>query len=110
MAFQTFMTPAALKRACLAVALLVFASACTALEVNTANEAELDSMRGLGPDSTARILKAREAGPFADWPDLMRRVKGIKQAAAQKLYSQGLTVNGQALESLPKQAAPSPTP
>ena len=69
-----------------------------ALEVNTANEAELDSMRGLGPDSTARILKAREAGPFADWQDLMRRVKGIKHATAQNLSTQGLTVAGQPLD------------
>lgn len=66
-----------------------------ALEVNSANEAELDSMRGLGPDSTARILKARETGPFAHWTDLMQRVKGIKQGTAQKLSAQGLTVNGQ---------------
>jgi competence protein ComEA len=110
MAFQKFMMRAAPMRGYVAMALLVFTGACAALEVNTANEAELDSMRGLGPDSTARILKAREAGPFADWPDLMRRVKGIKQATAQKLSSQGLTVNGQALESLPKQAAPSATP
>lgn len=80
-------------------AALGFAALCAqALEVNTANEAELDSMRGLGPDSTARILKAREAGPFADWQDFMQRVKGIKRATAQKLSSQGLTVAGLSLE------------
>lgn len=80
-----------------AVALLMPLSA-GALEVNIANEAELDSMRGLGPDTTARILKAREAGPFADWQDFMQRVKGIKHATAKKLSSQGLTVAGQPLE------------
>lgn len=64
-----------------------------ALEVNTANEAELDSIRGLGPSSTARILKAREAGGFKDWADLMARVKGIKPATAAKLSASGLTVN-----------------
>ena len=104
------MTHAARMHACLAAALLFFAGACAALEVNTANEAELDSMRGLGPDSTARILKAREAGPFADWSDLMRRVKGIKQTTAQKLSGQGLTVNGQALEGTPAPAARTTTP
>lgn len=62
-------------------------------EVNTANEAELDSVKGLGPSSTARILEARENGQFLDWADLMRRVKGIKPATAQKLSRQGLTVN-----------------
>jgi competence protein ComEA len=64
-----------------------------ALEVNTANEAELDSVRGLGPSSTARILKAREQGLFKDWADFMQRVKGIKPATADKLSAAGLTVN-----------------
>ena len=64
-----------------------------ALEVNTANEAELDSVRGLGPASTARILKAREQGQFKDWADLMQRVKGIKAGSAAKLSAAGLTVN-----------------
>lgn len=64
-----------------------------ALEVNTANEAELDSVRGLGPSSTARILKAREQGLFKDWADFMRRVKGIKPATADKLSAAGLTIN-----------------
>jgi competence protein ComEA len=63
-----------------------------AVDVNTANEAELDSVKGLGPSSTARILKAREQGPFKDWSDLMKRVKGIKPASAEKLSAGGLTV------------------
>ena len=67
--------------------------AAPALEVNTANEAELDSIRGLGPSSTARILKARERGLFKDWADLMQRVKGLKPATADKLSAAGLTVN-----------------
>jgi competence protein ComEA len=67
----------------------------TALEINTANEAELDSVRGLGPASTARVLKAREQGPFKDWADLMQRVKGIKAATAARLSAVGLTVNQQ---------------
>ena len=66
-----------------------------ALDVNTANEAELDSVRGLGPSSTARILLAREQGTFKDWADFMQRVKGIKPATAKRLSDAGLTVNGQ---------------
>jgi competence protein ComEA len=73
---------------CCAVSLSVFA-----LEVNTANEAELDSVRGLGPSSTARILVAREQSLFKDWGDFMQRVKGIKPATAAKLSASGLTVN-----------------
>lgn len=66
-----------------------------ALEVNQANEAELDSIRGLGPSATARILEAREKALFQDWADLMQRVKGIKPRTAAKLSEAGLTVNQQ---------------
>jgi competence protein ComEA len=58
-------------------------SAWAGVDANTANEAELDSVRGLGRDS----------GPFTDWADLMRRVKGIKPSTARKLSEHGLTVN-----------------
>ena len=63
-----------------------------ALDVNRATEAQLDGIKGLGPASTARILKAREAGPYTSWEDLMARVKGIKPATASKLSAHGLTV------------------
>lgn len=92
-------------RCALAIALVgLCATAFAGVEVNQANEAELDSVRGLGPDSTARILKAREARPFANWADLMSRVKGIKAASAAKLSGAGLTVNG--LPYAPQATAP----
>ena len=72
--------------------LLIWSSASFALDINGASEAELDGIKGLGPGSTARILKAREAGPFTSWTDLMARVKGIKPATAAKLSNAGLTV------------------
>ena len=72
-------------------------SACMATEINQATEAELDSVKGLGPFSTARILEARTQGLFKDWADLMRRVKGIKAAQAAKLSESGLRVNGKNL-------------
>ena len=72
-------------------------SCCLATEVNQATEAELDSVKGLGPASTARILEARAQGLFKDWADLMRRVKGIKPAQAAKLSEGGLRVNGKNL-------------
>lgn len=89
------------RKPLLCIAAVLWSLCAHAVEVNTANEAELDSVRGLGPASTGRILKAREAGPFADWQDLMRRVKGIKHATAQKLSSQGLTVGGLAFDNPP---------
>ncbi len=78
------------------ICVATFASVCmAAIDVNLATEAELDSIKGLGPASTARILKAREQGPFASWKDLMARVKGIKASTAEKLSAGGLTVNAE---------------
>lgn len=91
--------------ACLCALSTSLSLAAGAVEVNSANEAELDSVKGLGPSSTERILKAREQGTFKDWADFMRRVKGIKSATAAKLSANGLTVNQQAYS-----APGSPTP
>ena len=78
----------------LAVCLLLASSSLLALEINTANEAELDSIKGLGPSTTGRILQERANPPFANWHDLLRRVKGIKAKTAEKLSQEGLTVDG----------------
>ncbi|NBY33092.1 MAG: helix-hairpin-helix domain-containing protein [Betaproteobacteria bacterium] len=72
-----------------------------ALDVNHATEAELDGLRGLGPAFTRRILAERSLRPFADWPDLMRRVSGMGGVTAQKLSAQGLTVQNQPLKQKP---------
>lgn len=85
-----------LRRYGAALTLCLAAGLGTATEINQANEAELDSVRGFGPPTTARILQERAKAPFADWADLMRRIKGIKQARARRLSNEGLTVNGQA--------------
>ena len=72
-----------------------------AADINTATEAELDSIRGIGPATSRRILAERDKGLFKDWPDLMARVKGIHQATASRYAAQGLTVNGQAFGNPP---------
>jgi competence protein ComEA len=80
----------------LLLAITLAACACfAAVEVNQATEAELDGVKGLGPSSTARILKARGNGAFKDWADFMARVKGIKPPTATKLSRAGLTVNAE---------------
>ncbi|MEY3379852.1 MAG: hypothetical protein RL468_450 [Pseudomonadota bacterium] len=79
---------------------LIAISCCTlalaGTDINSASEAELDGLKGIGPALSSRILQAREAGPFQDWADLMRRVKGIRPKSAQQLSVNGLTVNGAA--------------
>ena len=93
--------------------LIVAAAALTAglslgaTEANLATEAELDSIKGLGPASTARIMQARERSPFKDWADFLRRVKGFKGSSAARLSEAGLTVNGLPFEAPGKaKAAP----
>jgi competence protein ComEA len=72
-----------------------------ALDINQSNEAELDSVKGMGPALSAKVLAARTQGPFKDWADLMQRVSGIRQSKAQQFSEQGLTVNGQAFATKP---------
>ena len=83
------------------LALLLASSSAFALDINQANEAELDSIKGMGPALSAKVLKARAQGPFKDWPDLMQRVSGIRQNKAPQFSKQGLTVNGQAFQAKP---------
>ena len=66
-----------------------------ALEINQANEAELDSIKGMGPAMTRKVLAARADKPFINWKDLMSRVRGIGKNKAQQFSEQGVLVNGQ---------------
>ncbi len=75
------------------------AAATPPLEINLASEAQLDGLRGLGPATTRRILAARAERPFADWRDLIGRVKGLGPQLAARLSQDGLTVQGQAFEA-----------
>ncbi len=65
------------------------------VEVNLATEAQLDSVRGIGPATSARILAARSSAAFKDWNDLIARVPGIGTGTGKKLSAEGLTVNGE---------------
>ena len=78
-----------------------FAMPCLALDANTATEAELDSVRGIGPPTTRRILAERDKAPFTGWADFMQRVKGIRAPTASRYAAQGFTVNGQVFEAPP---------
>ena len=80
---------------------LMFCHAALALDINQANEAELDSVKGMGPSLSAKVLTARSQGLFKDWADLMQRVSGIRQNKAQQFSNQGLTVNGQPFGAKP---------
>ncbi len=74
---------------------LCAATAFAAVDVNKANQADLQAVKGLGAVSAGRIISERQKGAFKNWADLTQRVHGIKSGKASKLSSAGLTVNGQ---------------
>lgn len=86
--------------------LLALSASASAVEVNTASQAQLEALPGLGVAMTERLLAERDAGPFRDWADLMRRVKGLKQSAATRLSAAGLTVGGSVLPAAGAASAP----
>jgi competence protein ComEA len=87
-----------IKPLCAAVLLgiSVIASHAAPAEANTATQAQLESVTGLGPALAQRLLDARQQGPFNDWRDLLARVTGLGPASAARLSAAGLTVNGEA--------------
>jgi len=62
--------------------------------VNTATEAELDGIKGIGPGLSGRILQERQSAPFKDWADFIGRVGGVGNKSAVNFSKEGLTVNG----------------
>ena len=70
------------------------ATAFAAVDVNTATAEDLNTVKGIGPAMSARIVEERKNGDFKDWNDLKARVKGIGNKKAGKLSEQGLTVGG----------------
>lgn len=89
----------------LAATLLCCGAAFAQADINSATEAELDGIHGVGPATTRRILQERERAAFKDWADLIARVRGIGKASAARISEQGFTVNGQPF-SAPSDSTP----
>lgn len=84
----------------------VGASAWAAVEINTADEAALDGIAGIGPATSKAILEERKKnGNFRDWADLEQRVRGIGEKNSVKLSAAGLIVNGQPRKLAPASAS-----
>ncbi len=84
----------------LTLLVMLYATACfAAVDVNKANAAELDSIKGIGPAISTRILDERKKSNFKDWSDFISRVKGVGESNAAKFSGQGLTVNGATFKS-----------
>lgn len=83
----------------LAILVMLYATlALAAVDVNKANEAQLDAIKGIGPITSKLIMTERKKGDFKSWEDFIERVKGIGDGRAAKLSAEGLTVNGAAFK------------
>ena len=82
---------------------VIVGTAMAQVDVNKADQAALDGIKGIGPAKSSVILEERKKGAFKDWSDFEARVKGIGGKSAVRLSEAGLTVNGKARD---KSAAP----
>ncbi len=69
-------------------------NAFAAVDVNQATRADLETVKGIGPGLSGKIIDARKTGGFKNWDDLVERVGGIGPRNATKLSQGGLTVAG----------------
>lgn len=72
---------------------LMAVAAHAGVELNKADQAALEGVRGIGPGLSAKLLEERKKGAFKSWDDVIDRVRGVGPANAAKLSSAGLTVN-----------------
>ena len=87
---------ALLQATSLALAILI-SSAGTAnaspINVNTATQTELESIKGIGPAKAKTIIAERlDGGHFQDANDLQKRVRGIGMKSVEKMVDNGLTI------------------
>lgn len=69
--------------------------AFAAVDVNTADQAALESVKGLGPVKSQAIIDERSKnGPFKNADDLADRVKGLGTKSVSNLENAGLTIGG----------------
>ena len=71
-------------------------SAWAAIDINKASTDQLQALKGIGPQLSARIIEARQKAAFKNWNDLIERVNGLGPAKAARLSTEGLTVAGAA--------------
>lgn len=94
--------------------LVAIQCAFAAININSASEAELDKLPGIGPVKAKAIIEERKKnGPFKSIEDI-KRVKGIGDATLEKLKSE-ITVTGtstlRGTSAAPKaDAKPAPAP
>ncbi|SNX28161.1 comEA protein [Polynucleobacter meluiroseus] len=88
-----------LMKACAFTSLLALGSvnfsiaSASPVNVNTATQSELESIKGIGPAKAKTILAERsDGGHFQDANDLQKRVRGIGMKSVEKMVDNGLTI------------------
>jgi competence protein ComEA len=68
-------------------------AAASPVNVNTATQSELESIKGIGPSKAKTIIAERlDGGHFQDANDLQKRVRGIGMKSVEKMVDNGLTI------------------
>lgn len=96
------------KKILLAVAAFIatMGFAFAQIDVNKADQAALEGVKGIGPKISKTIVDERKkGGSFKDWADFEKRVKGIGDRNSGKLSQAGLTVDGRSKPGAPAAAA-----
>ncbi len=94
-----------LKKFLFTLLALFAAAAFAAVDANKADQAALETIKGIGPSISAKIIDERKKSPFKDWADMVDRVKGVGDGNAAKFSEAGLTVNGAAFKGAPAKPA-----
>jgi competence protein ComEA len=101
-----------IKKLMLAIATMIatVGFAFAQVDVNKADAAALDSVKGVGPKMSKAIIDERtKGGEFKDWADFEKRVKGVGAKNAKKLSTAGLQVGGKSLEGSEMKSDSKPT-
>ena len=97
-------------RKLIAIVLATFAlSAFAAVDVNKASQAELETVKGIGPGLSGKILESRKTGSFKNWNDMVERVGGVGPGNAALFSQAGLTVGGATFDASTVAAGPAKT-
>ena len=81
-------------------------SAFAGVDANQASRADLETVKGIGPGLSGKIVEARKSGNFKDWNDMVDRVGGIGPGNAARFSQAGLTVSGAAYDGKAAAAKP----
>ena len=85
-----------IRAAAIALTVLAASSGMTyasPINVNTATQTELESIKGIGPAKAKTIIAERlDGGHFQDANDLQKRVRGIGMKSVEKMVDNGLTI------------------